>query len=76
MNYVTYGITRDVYELNGEQRVSYGIAAYSNHDIATIIASVRDISTDRNKVECMTKSFNELSLSVIHFNDVVEDLLE
>lgn len=74
-NTITYGVTRDVYELNGKQRESYGIVAYANNDFATIVASVRDISTDRNRIECMTKRFNELSLSLIHFNDAVEDEL-
>lgn len=75
---VTYGITEEKYTLGQQTRISYGIAAYSNSEIdgtATIIASVQDISEDREKLSRLVQTCNCLELSVIHLRDVIEDFL-
>lgn len=75
---VTYGITEEKYTLGQQTRISYGIAAYSNSETdgtATIIASVQDISEDREKLSRLVQTCNCLELSVIHLRDVIEDFL-
>ena len=75
---VTYGITEEKYTLGQQTRISYGIAAYSNSETdgtATIIASVQDISEDREKLSRLVQNCNCLELSVIHLRDVIEDFL-
>ncbi|MGN1095291.1 MAG: DUF6514 family protein [Eubacteriales bacterium] len=41
--------------------------------MSTIIASVRDISSDKQYIEELDKGCNQGELSPIHFFDVVED---
>ncbi|MBQ7940484.1 MAG: hypothetical protein IJ281_08955 [Clostridia bacterium] len=75
---VTYGITEEKYTLGQQTRISYGIAAYFNSETdgtATIIASVQDISEDREKLSRLVQTCNCLKLSVIHLRDVIEDFL-
>ena len=76
MTDIIYGITEEIYSLGDNQRVSYGIAAYSNSAIdstATIIVSVRDVSADKNSVEHLVNLCNKLSVSILHLEDVIED---
>ncbi len=76
---ITYGTTEEIYSLNGASRTSYGIAAYSNAEVdgtATIIASLMDITSDREKVDKLVALCNQMELSVIHLYDVVEDILD
>ena len=71
-----YGITEEVYELNGEKRRSYGFVLYSNNDgTATILLSARDVTTDKESLLELAEMCNRLELSPIHFFDVVEDFL-
>ena len=75
---VTFGITEEKYTLGQQTRISYGIAAYSNSETdgtATIIASVQDISEDREKLLRLVQTCSCLELSVIHLRDVIEDFL-
>ena len=71
---ITYGITEEKYTLGDDSRVSYGIAVYDS-GISTVIASVRDLSSDREAVEEHVRLCNRLELSPIHLNDVAEDFL-
>lgn len=76
---ITYGTTEEIYSLNGISRTSYGIAAYSNAEVdgtATIVASVRDITPDREKVDKLVALCNQMELSTIHLCDVVENILD
>ena len=82
MNNVTYGIIEEIYVFEGYSRISYGIAAYapSNADFdtditASILTSVRDISSDRKTVENLVRLYNHMSLSPSHLADVAEDFL-
>ena len=73
-----YGITEEVYILDGERRISYGIAAYSDSETEgtlCIISSVRDISSERSVVESLVDSCNKCSLPVFQLSDVVDDFL-
>lgn len=75
---ITYGITEETYSLGNTTRVSYGIAAYADADedgTATIVASVRDITANRQALTELVSLCNSLELSTIHLMDVVEDFL-
>lgn len=76
---ITYGIIEEIYILGDKRRTSYGIAAYSNLEsdsTVTIVASVRDISCDKQKISNLVTLCNRLSLSPIHLGDVVVDFYE
>lgn len=75
---ITYGLTEELYTLGTDIRIAYGIAAYSdaNEDgIATIVASVHDVAADKQSLADLVLWCNRLKLSLIHFNDIVEDFL-
>lgn len=75
---VTYGITEEVYALGCDRRVSYGIAAYADAELdgtATIVVSVHDITSDKDKLSELVQACNRLRLSTLHLADVVEDFL-
>lgn len=75
---ITYGVTEETYSLSGNIRKAYGIAAYSNapcDGTATVLASVNDISSERDKLEELVQICNHAELSLIHLNDVIEDFL-
>ncbi len=75
---VKYGTVEEVYTVNGVSRTSYGIAAYADPDIdgtATVVASVRDITSDRAKIDNLVDLCNENELSILHLYDVVENIL-
>jgi len=75
---VTYGITEEIYILGDSKRISYGIAAYADTETdntTTIVASVHDITSDKQKISELVEMCNRLELSAIHLNDVVENFL-
>ena len=75
---VTYAVSEEKYVFGEECRKSYGIVAYSNADqdgTKTIIASVRDITSNRDALARLVSDCNRLELSTVHLNDVVEDFL-
>ena len=75
---VTYAVSEEKYAFGEECRKSYGIVAYSNADqdgTKTIIASVRDITSNRDALARLVSDCNRLELSTMHLNDVVEDFL-
>lgn len=78
MTPITYGVSTEIYEWKKDCRTSYGIVAYSDIDedgVAIIVASIRDISSDRKTVEELVQKCNLLNLSLCHLRDVVEDFL-
>jgi hypothetical protein len=79
MSGITYALVEEKYEgENNDNRISYGIVACSNIETdgtSTIVASVRDITNDKKRICALIKRCNNLNLSVIHLNDVVEDFL-
>ena len=78
MNLITYGLIKETYMIEDNEMKSYGIAVFENikaENVVLILDSVRNISTDRAKVENLIKKCNELNLSVIHLQDVIDDML-
>ena len=78
MTSVTYEVTEETYSLCGINHASYGISAYADADsdhTTTIIAWIRDITSDKQKLAELVRQCNRLELSPIHLNDVVEDFL-
>ena len=79
MSRITYGTIKEVYSINGDSRISYRIVAYVDADVdgtATIIASIRDVTPNREKIDNLVELCNRLELSVVHLEDVVEDILD
>lgn len=74
---VTYGMTEEVYSLGAERRVSYGIAAYADAEdgTATIVASIHDVTADKQALSELVETCNRLELSLLHLDDVIEDFL-
>lgn len=75
---ITYGLTEETYILGSNVRTAYGIVAYAdaeNDDMATIIASVNNITTNKDTLYELVSLCNRLKLSAIHLDDVVEDFL-
>lgn len=63
-----YRLNRSVvYDENGKKHNTYGIS-YKERE-------VKDISTDKHKIEKLVNLCNELELSPIHLDDVIEDFL-
>ena len=78
MKNITYAVAEERYTLGDEARISYGIVAYSNADkdgSKTIVASVRDVTSDKVGLTKLVNDCNRLELSTIHLNDVIEDFL-
>ena len=75
---VTYAVAEEKHALENEKRTSYGIVAYANAEqdgTATIVASVRDITYDKNSLRKLVDDCNRFELSTVHLHDVVEDFL-
>ena len=75
---VTYAVAEEKYAVGNESRTSYGIVAYANAEqdgTATIVASVRDITYDKNRLRKLVDDCNRFELSTVHLHDVVEDFL-
>ena len=75
---VTYGLTEEVYSLGDSSRIAYGIAAYADTEedgTATIVATVHDVTTDKQALDELVSLCNCLELSTVLLMDVVEDFL-
>ena len=75
---VSYAIIEEKYTLGNESRISYGIAAYSNvkeSGTATVVASVHDVTSNKEELMKLVDSFNRLKLSTLHLSDAVEDFI-
>lgn len=75
---LTYAVTEERYALGNESRTSYGIVAYANAEqngTTTIVTSIRDITSDKNRLKKLVDDCNRLELSTVHLPDVVEDFL-
>ena len=78
MTSVTYGVTEEIYSLGRSSRTSYGIAAYADsteEGTTTVVASIHDITTDKQALAGFVALCNRLELSTVHLLDVVEDFL-
>ncbi len=74
---ITYEFIEETYICNDQIRASYGIAAYmtSSENERIIIASAKDLSSDRSRVLKLVHQCNRLHLSLMHFEDIIEDFL-
>ena len=75
---VTYAIIEEKYTFGNKSRISYGISACANEseeDTFTVIASVHDITPNKEKIINFIDDCNRLKLSTIHLAEVVEDFL-
>ena len=75
---ITYEITEETYSLGTNTRTSYGITAYSrnNENGTTVtVATVHDITADKQALTELVALCNRLKLSAIHFRDVIDDYL-
>ena len=75
---ITYGVVEETYTIGDSARISYGIVAYSDaeHDgTVTIVASVRAVCSDKERISAFVETCNRLELSLTHLNDVVDDFL-
>lgn len=75
MKNITYGIVKEIYIFNQMSRTSYGKVAYScseDEGTANIIASVHDVTSDRNSIEKLISLCNSLQLSAIHLDDIIK----
>lgn len=73
---ITYGICKEVYFLGTKQRTSYGIVIYSNaaeDETATIIASRHDVTAKYEIMKRLVDECNDLKLSMLQLDDVLED---
>ena len=64
--------------MENSSRISYGIAAYADSDedgTSTIVASVHDVTADKQSLSEFVDPCNRLELSTIHLNDLVVDFL-
>ena len=78
MNNVTYGTVTESYTLGNIFRVSYGIAVYAHADCdgtATVITSVHDVSSEKNKVDDLVSLCNLHHLAPEQLCDVIDDFL-
>lgn len=78
MTTIVYGVSEEKYSQGGTTRISYGIVAYADSTtggFATIVASIRDISNNKTRIEQLADLFNRMELSPIHLNDVIADFL-
>ena len=69
MNDIIYGVTEEKHKYNGVERITYGVAAYSNEEdeeMLTILISVSHVTTDKNRMIDFVEKCNRLGLSLIH----------
>ena len=76
---VTYELVKEIYEFENNQRISYGIVAYTppsrENSSSTIVVSLHDVTSDKEKLSELVLLCNRLNLSTIHFKDIVEDFV-
>ena len=78
MNKLTYGTVAETYSIGNTSRISYGIVAYAYancDDTATIIVSVHDVSSEKDKIDNLVYLCNLHRLDPIHLYDVIIDFL-
>ena len=76
MEEVAYGVLSEKLSVLGEERTAYGIALCERAaGGCAVIDAVRDLGRSRGEVERLAEACNRLSLSRIHFREVVEDFL-
>ncbi len=75
---IVYGMREETYCLEGHSRVAYGIAVYAyteEEGSATVLFSVGDITSNKEKLSHFIDDCNRLGLSALHLCDAIEDFL-
>ena len=75
---VVYGIVEEIYSCEKVTRISYGIAAFAaapDNTVPAVTVSVHDITSESQELLDFIQLCNDLGLSPIHLNDVVQDFL-
>ena len=78
MTDITYGIVEAQYCLNKTKRIKYGVVAYCDGDAENdviVIASIHDVTSEKNKLLELINKCNNCKLSLIHLDDVIQDFL-
>ena len=75
---MTYDVLREGISTDDTRRIFYGIVVYyesKGNGTATVLASVRDITEDREAISGLVSLCNRRKHSPVHLFDVVEDFL-
>ena len=75
---MTYGTVTEIYSIGSTSRISYGIVVYADavcDGTATIIASVHDVTCEKDKIEVLVALCNRLHLLPEHLCDVIDDFM-
>ncbi len=72
-----YKLVSSEYSNNHEKRTGYGIevSVISDDGRLEVIRTISDITQDRTRLQGLVDICNELSLSHLHIDDIVEDFL-
>jgi hypothetical protein len=76
---ITYGIINESHEIEGGNRTSYGIAAYSDVEVsgsACILCTKSDLSCERDSLEEFVSLLNREQASIALFEKRIEEYLE
>ena len=68
-----YILIRDTYSDDNGNHTGYGIVAVDHE--SKIVSAATDLSCNKDEVARLVQMCNELELSLVHFQDVVEDFL-
>ena len=69
----SYKLIRGTYPDENGTHTGYGIAAINSNSVT--ISAAYDLSCDESEVTELVRRCNELKLSLVHFQDVVDDFL-
>lgn len=72
MSNIKYAMVTDFFTLEGKPYIAYGILVLSNN---TPIRYIPDVFLDKNYAFKYISLFNNLGLSPIHLDDVIEDIV-
>ena len=78
MSDITYGVVEEQYAMGSKTRLSYGVAAFDSAEkdgLSTIVASIHDITDNKEDLAELVRQCNLLELSPMHLQDVIEDFL-
>ncbi len=69
---VKYEVTEGDFELDGESYRSYGVAVMED---GAALKRIDDVSLEKDDIVNLVNFCNELELSPVHIDDVIEDFL-
>lgn len=75
---IIYKLIEETESSGANTRISYGIAAYADSkdgSIATMIATIHDITSDKQALTEFVALCNRLELSMIHLREAIDDFL-